>query len=99
MGLADWFGGTKCADCGSKIQGPKFPRVIFGSEVWVCGPCQNRLKTDQKNERDAREQRRQQESDVAIRGRSDADIAEVLARSALRQYRAFAKEVSDVTRG
>jgi hypothetical protein len=99
MGLAAWINGTKCADCGMKIQGPKFPRVVFGSQMWVCGRCQERLKTDQKLERDAAEQHRQQEEDAAVRGRSDADIAEVLMRSALRQYGAFAKEVSNATGG
>src|SRR6187399_988812 len=99
MGLADWITGTKCADCGLKIQGPKFSRVIFGSEMWVCGSCEEKRKTERKNERDAAEQRRNQDAGAAFRGRSDADIAEVMARSTLREYAAFVKEVSDITGG
>jgi len=67
--------------------------------MWVCGSCEEKRKTDRKNELDASAQARNQAAGAAFRERSVTDIAEVLARSTLRQYAAFVKTVSEITGG
>jgi hypothetical protein len=99
MGLSDWIGGTKCSECGSKIQGPKFSRVTFGTTVWVCAACEEKRKAEQKKEHEAAALRGQMEQTAAIRERSDADIALVLAKNAMKGYAAFEKEVLQAAGG
>jgi hypothetical protein len=99
MGLADWIGGAKCSECGLKIQGPKFSRMTFGTTVWVCVACEEKLKAEQKKDLESAALRAQIQQAAAIRERSNADIALVLARNAMNGYGAFAKEVRQTTDG
>jgi len=107
LGFSDWLGGTKCAECGQKIQGPRVARTVMGASVWVCGACdekqkeQRRLDTERsaaesaerRQENEAERQKRVAEAAAAIGQRSDVDIAAAMSTITLREYDGFFKEV------
>ena len=92
MGISDWFGGARCAECGSRIQGQKIARTVMGTSVWVCETCEEKSRAARRTERDAAAEKKLQQTATAIARRSDADIAEAMSMIALKEYGAFCKE-------
>jgi len=109
MGFSDWLTGTKCAECGQKIQGARFARTVMGTSVWVCLACNEKQKEERRLESERNialaakhrqesadaQQKRAAEAAAAIQQRSDADIAEAMSTIFLREYEAFAQKAHD----
>jgi hypothetical protein len=107
MGISDWVGGTKCSECGQRIQGQKISRTVMGTSVWICGICDQRHKEElqrdlqksraEEGERKKRlaadQERRLLEAATAIQQRSDAEIAEAMSRVVLLQFGTFHNEL------
>lgn len=113
MGFSEWFTGTKCAECGRKIEGARFDRTVMGTKVWVCFACNEKAKEERRldtesniagavergQENATAEQKRDAEIAAAIQPRSDADIAEAMSKILLGKYAAFTKAVHDTVGG
>jgi len=54
MGLLESLFGTKCTECGQKIEGEKFQALGPG---WLCQTCYRQLEAERKQKDEERRQR------------------------------------------